>query len=122
MKILLNLSFLALLLCLPVFSRAEMQFPQYLFCISWMDLKTDLFEQKLNEYAMAEIQHQEGDWKFYADVIENRLNSLKLENTKAQVFSSSHSTDFPFEHLSLRLEVEGRPATVDCELRFQRSL
>ncbi len=85
-----------------------------------MDLKTELHERKLDEYAMAHVTHSEGPWKFYVDVIENRLNTLKLSHATTE--SASHSTDFPFDHLALRLSVADKVATVDCELRHRRTL
>ena len=109
------------LLCLSHFSTAETQFPQYLFCVSWLGYKTQLHQKKLSEFAMAEITHSNGPWTFSVDVIENRLNSLVLMNTEAKVKTQSHSTDFPFDHLALRLEVLDQVSSVDCELRFLES-
>lgn len=109
------------LLAFSQFTFAETQFPQYLFCISWLGYKTQLHQQKLSEFATAEITHSNGPWTFQVDVIENRLNSLILMNTQARVKSQSHSTDFPFDHLALRLEVLDQVSSVDCELRFLES-
>lgn len=109
------------LLAVSQFGQAQTQFPQYLFCISWLGYKTELHQKKLSEFATAEITHSNGPWTFSADVIENRLNSLVLINTDAKVKSQSHSTDFPFEHLALRLEVLDQVSSVDCELRFLES-
>jgi hypothetical protein len=106
------------LLAVSQLAMAQTQFPQYLFCISWLGYKTELHQKKLSEYATAEITHSNGPWTFSVDVIENKLNSLILVNTEAQVKSQSHSTDFPFEHLALRLEVLDQVSSVDCELRF----
>ncbi len=111
--------FVLLVVC--QFSQAQAQFPQFLFCISWLGYKTELHQKKLSEFAMAEITHSNGPWTFSVDVIENRLNSLILVNTDAKVKTQSHSTDFPFNHLALRLEVLDQVSSVDCELRFLES-
>lgn len=67
---------------------------------------------------MANISYQDEDWIFYVDVIENRLNSLTLENIKTKSKGSTHSIDFNLQHLHLRLDADGNYATVDCELKF----
>jgi hypothetical protein len=109
-------------LLLPGALMAQTQFPQYLFCVSWMGLDTQLHEKKLDEYAMAELNFSHKDWSFNANVIENRLNSLKLSHVKEGVSTQSYSTHFPFNHLAVRLEVKNQLATLDCELRFERTL
>lgn len=103
-------------------AQADQQFPQYLFCISWMDLKTELHEKKLDEYAMAQINFKRGNWGFEVTVIENRLNSLQLENYATASKTQGHSVQFPYNHLSLRLETNNEVATLDCELRFKGTL
>ncbi|MFN8845393.1 MAG: hypothetical protein ACK5V3_12390 [Bdellovibrionales bacterium] len=109
-------------LLFPLALHAQSQFPQYLFCLSWMGLDTQLHEKKLDEYAMAEINHTHKDWSFQANVMENRLNSLKLTQVKEGVSTQSYSTHFPFNHLAVRLEVKNQLATLDCELRHESTL
>ena len=106
----------------PHTSFATTQFPQYLFCLSWMGLDTELHEKKLDEYAMAEINHSHKGWSFNANVLENRLNSLKLSHVDGGVSAHSYSTHFPFNHLAVRLEFKNQVATLDCELRHERTL
>ncbi len=112
----------AIYLFFPLFSFAQTEFPQYLFCLSWMGLDTQLHEKKLDEYAMAELNHSHKGWSFSSTVIENRLNSLKLTHDQEKVSTQSYSTQFPFNQLAIRLEVKNQVATLDCELRFERTL
>jgi hypothetical protein len=91
----------AIYLLLPLTSLAQTQFPQYLFCLSWMGLDTQLHEKKLDEYAMAELNHSHKGWSFSTTVIENRLNSLKLTHDQEKVSTQSHSTHFPLITLPL---------------------
>lgn len=101
----------------PLIVQAQ-SFPQILSCMSLINTKILFHEVRLNEYAMAQIDYQNQDWSFSVDVIENRLNSLVLENSKTQSKASTHSIDSGLRHLHLRLDTDGKYATVDCELKF----
>jgi hypothetical protein len=93
-------------------------FPQKFSCVSVIDSKIDQQEVELNEYAMANIYFVKGDWSYTADVIENRLNSLTVENISLGSKASAHSVNSNIRHLHVRLDARNAYSTVDCELKF----
>lgn len=106
-----------LTLLFPFLVHAQ-SFPKTFLCTSLIDKKIDQQVVQLNEYAMAQISFQKNDWSYTADVIENRLNSLILENTKASSKASIHSIDSSVLHFHVRLDISNSYATVDCELKY----
>lgn len=93
------------------------QGPQKLVCVSWFDYKTQITEQDVSEYAMASIQFTQGDWSYSADVIEGKLNSIEIQFQPLEIFTHTHSMEFPLNTLQAALRVKDRPASVECDIR-----
>lgn len=91
--------------------------PTKLVCISWMDLKVEIKEQSISEYAMGEINFVQGDWSYHADVIEGKLNALNLKYAPLDLETQSFADSFPLNRLSASLSVHGKKASLDCEIR-----
>ncbi len=88
-----------------------------LVCISWMDLKTEIQEVPINEYAMAEINFVQGDWSYHADVIEGKLNAINLMYQPLEIETQADADVYPLDRLSTSLIIHDSKATLDCDIR-----
>lgn len=100
-------------LFLGIFASAQTT----LICVSWMDQQTQINEIALSEYEAGMILYDQGDWAYSADVMEGKLNYLTIEFKPLKLFTTSRSLEYPLNHLSNAVEISGRQATVDCDLR-----
>ncbi len=90
---------------------------QKMVCVSWMDYKVEIIETPVTEYATATINHDQGDWAFTADYFEGRFNYLTIYYKPLKINSTSRATVYPLESLSIAFEVDGKQASVDCDIR-----
>ncbi len=88
-----------------------------LACMSWMNYEIEFREAPLSEYETAHIQHDQGDWAYTADVFEGKLNYLTVHYKPLKVDATSRSLNFPLTHLSNSFEIDGKQASVDCDLK-----
>jgi len=88
-----------------------------LFCILWSKPNTALIEVPVNEYAMAAISQDLGEFHFEADVIEEKLNSLKIIHKPTQFSTSALSEDYQQRTMYLKMELADEAASLTCELR-----
>lgn len=97
-------------------------FPTHMKCMSVLNTELTAHEVKINEYAMAFISYtKDSEWKMDADVIENKINSLRLEHLPTGAVATAHSLVYPFNHLATSLEIKNKKATVDCSLSYKTS-
>jgi hypothetical protein len=82
-----------------------------------MGLQTEIKEAPINEYAMASISYEQGDWAYEADVIEGKLNSLTLYYRPLKLASGARSEAYPLEELTTELVVGNSKSNVSCVLR-----
>lgn len=88
-----------------------------LVCVSWMDYQTQIREVPLSEYETGTIVYDQGDWAYSVDVMEGKLNYLTVEFKPLKLSTTSRSMEYPLNHLSNAVEIDGKQATVDCDLR-----
>jgi hypothetical protein len=88
-----------------------------LFCILWSKPQTQLIEVPVNEYAMAVISQDFQEFHFDADVIEEKINSLKITHIPTQISTEAHSTDAQQRSMYLKMEMADKAASLTCELR-----
>jgi hypothetical protein len=94
-------------------------FPTRMKCVSVMNAEIAIKEVSINEYAMAQISYQkDNEWYLEADVVESKLNSIKLTHKPTGAVAEAHSLDYPLNHLFVSLEVQNKKATVDCDLLY----
>ena len=86
-------------------------------CVSWMDHKIEIKETDISEYATAHIEFDQDDWSYTADLFEGKLNYLTVEYKPLKLSTTSRSLQYPLNHLSHALEIDGKQATVDCDMR-----
>ena len=91
-----------------------------LFCVLWSKPEVKLIETKVNEYAMATMNENFGDFNFYADVIEEKVNSLKLTHLPTQISTFvTAPRDYQQRSLYTKLEIGQVEGSLDCEMRQQ---
>ncbi len=95
--------------------------PTKLVCLSWMDLKVEMREQVISEYAMGEINFTQGEWAYHADVIEGKLNVVNLIYKPLELSTQASAQSFPLNSLSTSLNIGSKRATLDCEIRVIES-
>lgn len=89
-----------------------------LFCIMWSKPDIKLIEVPVNEYAMAMINENHQDFNFYADVFEEKMNSMKITHIQSNISSQVHApNDYQQRSLSLKLDAGVNEASLDCEMR-----
>ena len=89
-----------------------------LFCILWSKPEVKLMEVPVSEYGMVTISENHLDFNFYADVFEEKLNSMKLTHLATGI--SAHvaaPNDYQQRSLFTKLDVGTTEATLDCEMR-----
>lgn len=91
-----------------------------LFCILWSKPNTALIEAPINEYAMAAISQDLGEFHFEADVIEEKLNSLKIVHTPTQFSTMAYSEDDRQRTMYVKMEMAEKAASLTCEIRPQQ--
>ncbi len=89
-----------------------------LFCILWSKPEIKLIEVPVSEYGIAAIDENFKDFNFYADVIEEKVNSVKLTHLQTAISSQANSSrDYQQKSLYLKLDVGSTEASLDCEMR-----
>lgn len=89
-----------------------------LFCIMWSKPEVKLIEVPVSEWAMATVNENHGDFNFYADVIEEKMNSMKITHINSNISSQVHApNDYQQRSLSLKLDAGVNEAGLDCEIR-----
>ncbi len=91
-----------------------------LFCILWSKPQVELVEVPVNEYAVAEINQDFGNYHFEATVFEGRMNSVKIVHIPTQFSTEAYSTnDAEQKSLYVKLEMGEQAASLSCEMRPQ---
>ncbi|MEQ1722055.1 MAG: hypothetical protein ABL930_02700 [Pseudobdellovibrio sp.] len=89
-----------------------------LFCILWSKPEVKLIEVPVSEYATATVNENHGDFNFYADVFEEKMNSVKITHIQSNISSQvSAPNDYQQRSLSLKLDAGLNEASLDCEMR-----
>lgn len=89
-----------------------------LFCILWSRPEVKLVEVPVSEYAMAKINEDFGNFVFAADVIEDKMNSVKITYKKDESSTDSYAPgDYQQRTLSVRLKLKEAEASLECEVK-----
>lgn len=88
-----------------------------LFCILWSKPQTALVEVPVNEYAMAYVSQDLGEFHFDADVIEEKVNSVKITHIPTGFSSEANSADLQQRSMYVKMEMADKAASLTCELR-----
>lgn len=89
-----------------------------LFCIMWSKPDIQLIEVPVSEWGIAEVNQNHGDFNFYADVMEEKMNSMKITHIQSNISSQVHApNDYQQRSLSIKLDAGVNEASLDCEMR-----
>ena len=89
-----------------------------LSCLLWVKGDfTTLQDVPVSEYGMAEIKHEKMGFLFEADVVEERMNSLKLSHIQKDVSTMVYSYEFPQRTLYTKLTAGTEEASLSCEIK-----
>ncbi len=89
-----------------------------LSCILWVKGDyTTLMDVPVSEYGMAEIQNEKSGFLFEADVLEERLNSLKIKHIKKDVSTSAYTYEHAQRTLYVKLSAGADEASLTCEIK-----
>ena len=89
-----------------------------LHCILWSRPEVKIIDVPVSEYAMATVSEDFRDFTFYADVIEEKMNSVKLTHIASGSSSEAYApNDYQQQSLSLKLTMPDAEATIDCEIK-----
>lgn len=89
-----------------------------LACVLWAKPNVDLVEVPVDEYGVATMQKDFGNFIFEGTVIEEHMNSVKIAYKKSESSGESYApTDPLLKSLSIRLLAGEDEATLDCEVK-----
>ncbi len=89
-----------------------------LFCILWSKPQVELVEVPVNEYAMAAMNKEFGEFNFEADIFEEKMNSVKITHLPSQISTQANaSADRQQRSLYINLNLGEKQASLDCEMR-----
>ena len=92
-----------------------------LFCILWSKPEIKLIEVPVSEYAMATMNEDFRDFNFYADIVEEKMNSIKITHLASGASAdASAPNDHQQRSLSMHLRMPETEASLDCEMRQQQ--
>ncbi len=88
-----------------------------LTCILWVKGDfTTLLDVPISEYGIAEIKQNKSGFLFEADVLEERMNSLKITHIQKDISTSAFTYEFPQKTLHVQLTSGADEATLSCEV------
>lgn len=89
-----------------------------LYCILWAKPNVEIIQVPVNEYAMADINHDFGEFNFEASVFEEKMNSVKITHRPTQISSQANaSADYQQRSFYLKLDLGEKQASLDCEMK-----
>ena len=89
-----------------------------LFCVLWAKPNIELFEVPVNEYAMADMNRNFGEFNFEASVFEEKMNSVKITHLPTQISTQANSSsDYQQKSLYIKLDLGEEQASLDCEMK-----
>lgn len=94
-----------------------------LSCILWTNTTpTQVIEKPIGEYGTAEITFDGEDFKFLANVIEEKINYLEIAHVKTGAQSSGYTLQWPQNSLVVRLQVGAQQSSVDCTIKSKAGI
>lgn len=88
-----------------------------LYCILWVSSQPTVILQQQVDYGMAEINQTVGEFKFHADVYEEKMNYVEITHSKTEAMASAYTLEWPQRTLAARLQVAGQQSSLDCEIK-----
>ena len=89
-----------------------------LFCILWAKPQTELFEVPVNEYAMADMNREFGEFQFEASIFEEKMNYVKITHLPTKIMTEANSSaNYQQRSLYNKLDVGTTEGSLDCEMR-----
>ena len=87
-------------------------------CILWSKPNVKIVQVPVSDYAMAVVKESFGDFEFNGDVLEEKVNSVKITHVPTQVSSLALAPgDATQRSLYNKIEVGEREASMDCDIR-----
>ena len=88
-----------------------------LSCILWVSNQpTEVLQQPI-DYGMAEINQVVGDFKFHADVFEEKINYVEITHLNKGAMASAYTLEWPQRTLTARLQIAQLQSSLDCEIK-----
>jgi hypothetical protein len=88
-----------------------------LFCILWAKPQVEIVQIPVNEYSMADLRTQFGEFYFEASVLEEDLNYVKITHIPSQFSSEANaSRDHQQKSFYIKLDLKDNQASLDCEI------
>ncbi len=88
-----------------------------LSCILWVSSQpTEVLQQPI-DYGMAEINLSIGEFKFHADVFEEKMNYVEITHVNTGAVASAYTLEWPQRTLATRLQIAGQQSSLDCEIK-----
>lgn len=89
-------------------------------CVLWTNTTfTQIFQVPVSEYGTAQITQQVGGFKYDADVIEEKVNSVKITHIASGAKASAYTMEWPQNTLVARLEIGDEQSSMDCDIKRQ---
>lgn len=88
-----------------------------LSCILWVSSQpTEALQQPI-DFGMGEINQTIGEFKFHAEVFEEKMNYVEITHEKTGAMASAYTLDWPQRTLAARLQIAGQQSSLDCEIK-----
>lgn len=91
--------------------------PLVLACVLWAQPDTRVIETPVSEYGLAQMSQNLNGMSFEADVREETLNYVQISIPASNLKITSYSTGAGLKKLTVRLEAQNQPSSLDCEVR-----
>lgn len=89
-----------------------------LSCILWVKGDyTTLLKLPISEYGVVDFRQEKSGFIFEADVLEERMNSMKITHQALGVSNFVASADIPQKSFYTKLTVQSEEASLDCEIK-----
>lgn len=82
-----------------------------------MNKTVEINSVPLTEYETAHLRFEIQGWAYEADVMEGKMNYIKLFHLPSEMMTQSSSLVYPLNQLYISMENKDQKATVDCDLR-----
>ena len=87
-------------------------------CIVWTNTTlTQIVEEPINEYGVAEIHAESGEFKFFANVWEERINYLEITHVATGAQSMAYTIQWPQDTLIAKLRLRDLDSSLDCTIK-----
>jgi hypothetical protein len=88
-------------------------------CLVWTNTTlTQIIDQPINEYGVAEIRAETPDFKFFANVFEERVNYVEITHIKTSAQAMAYTIQWPQDTLITKLRIGELDSSLDCSIKY----